>query len=363
MEHEALLGFAFKAFEALHIVAGSEGCCDQCLSFATSKDGGAVRAWKDAGFDPDFSNLVEGASIGTALMVNHMLAKDALAEDLEVMLEVRLRFLIVFRNLGQESLLEFLDQRVALRLGMFLGVEPVGQVRAHAFLQVVVISLIELRWLDGALGFADFLPEFADSRAYLLDLGMAELDGVHHRLFLYFLGAGFDHHDGISGADHHDVDQTFAHFVVSRIHNELAIHQSDAHRTDRTEEWNVRKGESGRRAVDATDVGVVIGIGRQNERDDLSFALEAFGKHRPDGAVNLATGENFALTHTPFALDEAAGDASAGIGVLAIVNSKGKEVDALARIGVGDRRGEDNVFADAHNGGPMGLLGQFSGFK
>src|SRR5258708_30638234 len=240
---------------------------------------------------------------------------------------------------------------------MFLGVQAVGQVRPHAFLEIVVISLVEFRWFDGALGFADSLPEFAESGADLLNLGVAELDGVHHRLFLYFLGAGFDHHDGGSGADDHDVDQTLAHLVVSWIHNELAVDQAYAHRTDRTEEWNVGKREGGGSAIDAADVRVVIGVGRQNESDDLSFALEALGKHRPDRPVNLATGENFALTHAAFALDKAAGDTSTGVGVLAVVNGKGKKVDAFARIGVSDCRGEDNVLADAHNRGAMGLLG------
>src|SRR4030088_2290519 len=240
---------------------------------------------------------------------------------------------------------------------MFLGVQAVGQVRPHAFLEIVVISLVEFRWFNGALGFTDSSAEFANGGADLLNLGVAELDRVHHRLFLYFLGAGFYHHNGVSVTDHHDVDQTLAHLIVSWIHNELAIDQADAHRTDGTEEWNVGKRESGGSPIDAAHVGIVIRVGRQNEGDDLGFALESLGKHRPDGAVNLATGENFALTHAAFAFDKAAGDTSTGVGVLAVVNGEGEKVDALAGIGIGDRRGEHNVFADAHNRGPMGLLG------
>src|ERR1035438_9990028 len=89
-------------------------------------------------------------------------------------------------------------------------------------------------------------------------------------------------------------------------------------------------------AVDAQYVGIVIGVGRQDEGDDLRLTLESLGEHRADRAVDLSAGENFALTHAAFALDEAAGETSAGVGVFAVINREGKEIDAFARIGVGD---------------------------
>ena len=76
------------------------------------------------------------------------------------------------------------------------------------------------------------------------------------------------------------------------------------------------------------NVGIVIGVGGEHEGDDLGLALESFGEHRADGPVDLAAGEHFALAHAAFALDEAAGDASAGIGVFAVVNSEGEKIDA-----------------------------------
>ena len=91
--------------------------------------------------------------------------------------------------------------------------------------------------------------------------------------------------------------------------------------------------------------------------------LKPSAKQRADGTVNLATGERFALTHAAFALDEAAGDASASVGVFAIVNGEREEIDALARVGIGSGGGEDNVVADSHHDRAVGLLGQFSSFK
>ena len=132
VQHEALLGFAFEDFEALHVVAGAQGGGDQRLGFAAGEDGRAVGARQDADFDPDIADLVEGAAVGTALLVDHLLAEDALAQGLEVGLEFLLGGFVFCRNGSLQLFLEFADQGVAFRLGMFLGVEAVGQVGADA---------------------------------------------------------------------------------------------------------------------------------------------------------------------------------------------------------------------------------------
>ena len=43
-----------------------------------------VGAGQNADFDPDIANLVEGAAIGTALLFDHLLAEDALAQRLVI---------------------------------------------------------------------------------------------------------------------------------------------------------------------------------------------------------------------------------------------------------------------------------------
>ena len=138
---------------------------------------------------------------------------------------------------------------------------------------------------------------------------------------------------------------------------------ADAHRADGAEERNVGKRESAGRAVDAENVGIIIRIGGEHEGDDLSLALEALGEHRTHRAVDLSAGEHFTLAHAAFALDEAAGKASTRVGVFAVIDGEGEEINALARIGVGGGGGEDDVFADADHGRAVGLLGQFSGFE
>ena len=80
MQHEALLGFAFEAFEPLHVFAGAEGRRHQGLRLATRKDRRSVSARQHAGLNPDIANLVEGAPIGTTLLMRNLLAEDALAQ-------------------------------------------------------------------------------------------------------------------------------------------------------------------------------------------------------------------------------------------------------------------------------------------
>ena len=186
---------------------------------------------------------------------------------------------------------------------------------------------------------------------------MAEFDRVYDHLFADFFCAGLDHHDAVGGADDHDVQQALTHLVVGGIDDELPADLADAHCADWAEERNVGKCESGGRAVDAEHVGIVIGVGGEHEGDDLGLAPESFGEHGPDGAIDLATGEHFALAHAAFALDEAAGKASTGVGVFAVIDGEGKKIDALARVGIGDGGGEHDVIAQADHRRAVGLLG------
>ena len=121
--------------------------------------------------------------------------------------------------------------------------------------------------------------------------------------------------------------------------------------------------ERDRGAVNARDIGIVFRVGGEHHGDDLRLAAETFREQWPDGPIDLAAGKDFALARPAFALDEAAGNASRGIGVLAVIDGEGEKVDAFAGVGISAGGGENNVFANAHNAGAVRLLGQFAGFK
>src|SRR6185437_17053497 len=98
----------------------------------------------------------------------------------------------------------------------------------------------------------------------------------------------------------------------------------------------------------AGDIRVVFGVGGKYEGDHLSFTTEAFLEQRPHRAVDLAAGQDFALAWAALTLDEAAGNASAGVGVFAIVNGQRKKVDAFTRFGVRGSGGKDDVVAHSY---------------
>ena len=128
MQHKALLGFTFEDLQTLHIFAGSECSSDKRLGFAAREDCRAMGSWEHADFNRDWANLIEGPAIGTALMTDHLLAENALAQNLIIVLKLVAGFFVLFRQFGLQLLPELLHQSVALGLDMFLGVQPLGQI-------------------------------------------------------------------------------------------------------------------------------------------------------------------------------------------------------------------------------------------
>src|SRR5438105_1040136 len=86
VEHEAFFGFPFEAFETLHVVTGTERSRDQGLGFTAGEDSAAMHARQDSRLDPDFANLVERSSVWTAFVLDHLVADDAPAPSLVVLL-------------------------------------------------------------------------------------------------------------------------------------------------------------------------------------------------------------------------------------------------------------------------------------
>src|SRR5581483_1282435 len=307
--------------------------------------------------------LIEGTAIGATLLVDDSFAENALAKNLIVGLELSLSIFVVLGKARNQALFQLPDKFVALGLRMLLRVEPVSKIATNLLLQTIVVSLIEFRRRDFPFRLASFFAQLIDSGTNFLDLRVSEFNGIDDRLFFHFLGSGFDHHDSFGSSNDHDVEQTVAHLAVSRINDQLAIDKADADRANRAVERNVRDGEGSGRAVDPSHVGVVLGVGRKYESDNLGFATEAFRKKWANRTVNLAAGKNLALARPAFALDEAAGNAPAGIGVFTVINRKREKVNSFAGIRIGSGGRENYILADAYDHRTMGLLGQFSGFE
>ena len=81
------------------------------------------------------------------------------------------------------------------------------------------------------------------------------------------------------------------------------------------------------------------------------------------GRSMSAANEDFALARAAFALDEAAGNASAGVGVFAISTVSGKKSMPSRGLRIGARGSENYVVTYADNDGAVCLFRQFSRFE
>ena len=113
---------------------------------------------------------------------------------------------------------------------------------------------------------------------------------------------------------------------------------------------------------DPDHVGIVFAVGRKHHGDDLRFIAPRLRKQRAQRPVDHSRSKNFALRGAPFALEEAAGNFSGGIGVFAVIHGEGKKIPVI-RFGIHARRDQHDGIAIARQYGAVGLLGNFSGFQ
>ena len=136
MQHEVLPLLAFVALQPLPVVGCAQRRRNQRLRLAARKQRRTVRPRQHAGLNRDGPNLVERAAIGPDALLGHLLAEDALAQVLVIVRQLLLGCRIVGRQFGGQLVLDLLDQRVALRLAVGLGVQRILQPVADLGLQL-----------------------------------------------------------------------------------------------------------------------------------------------------------------------------------------------------------------------------------
>ncbi len=106
----------------------------------------------------------------------------------------------------------------------------------------------------------------------------------------------------------------------------------------------------------------MLAVGREDEGDDLGLVGVARGEERAQRAVDHARGDRLLLGGAAFALEEAAGDPSRRVGVLAVVDGQRQEVARhAARLHAGG--GQDDGIAEADDARAVGLLGDVAGLE
>src|ERR1035438_488241 len=101
--------------------------------------------------NPDIANLVEPAPVRTAAVFDYLRTEDLLAQKIEVLASLLAPSFVLFGNGALDFVFELLDKRVALVLGMLLGVDGVKQAIAQPGTKLAQIGLVNHDRLDGPL--------------------------------------------------------------------------------------------------------------------------------------------------------------------------------------------------------------------
>ena len=192
---------------------------------------------------------------------------------------------------------------------------------------------------------------------------MSEDDGSQHGVLIETFRLGFDHEHAFGGARHHEIELRVGELARGGIQYVLAVLVADAGCADRAEERHAGNRERRGGAEQRGDVGINLGVDGEHRSDDLHVVDESFGKQRPDGAIDQTRGERLLLGGTALALEEAAGNAAGGIGLLLIVDREGKEVATGRRLFHAHRGDEHHRLAHADENGAVGLTREFSRFE
>mmetsp|Transcript_3579 Transcript_3579/g.6494 ORF Transcript_3579/g.6494 Transcript_3579/m.6494 type:complete len:499 (+) Transcript_3579:537-2033(+) len=259
VQQEVGFEVAVQRVDELLVVAGAERRDAERLSLATGEQRGAVGPGQDLGLGHDVTDLVQGATVDTAAVLDDIRAKHGGFQLLQGGGEVRILQLL-FR---QAFLHAFLDggngcltlQLVADRIGFTHLVFAGG---ADGFEQLRVIGGLEVeRLFRGVFGQID---DQVDDR---LDRVMGEFHRAEHFRFGQLIGLGLHHHDGVLGAGHNQIKALIGvvaeivHVVDLGVQDVFAILEAHAATGDRAAER--RAGDrQGSRGCDHRDhVGVV----------------------------------------------------------------------------------------------------------
>ena len=144
-----------------------------------------------------------------------------------------------------------------------------------------------------ALRLADLGRELLLDADHFAGVPVREFERLDELLLRQFVGGAFDHDDVVLGADVNEIEVALAPLVMGRVGDELAVDATDAHGADRAGERNVGNAERGRGAVDRENIGIILAVGAEQDRDDLGVVKITRRKERTERPIRHARGERF----------------------------------------------------------------------
>ena len=361
VQHERLFALAGQAVDDLRIAPGAERRDHQRLRLAAGEERRAVGSRQHAGADRDRTD-----GFGVAAVDARMPLEDALAH--QPILEIEeLPATSSLVNCGElppasASSTAFLISAIFAWRCCF----SVSAYAAARSFSAKVATACFRSTISGAvprpLRLAGLGREFVDRLDRGLHLFVTEHDGAEHDFLIESLRLGLDHQHAFDGAGDHEIELRLAELRRGGIEDVAAVLVADSRRTDRAEKGHAGNRERRGGADQRCNVRVDFGIDRKHRGHDLHVVGEAFRKQRTDGSVDQARGQRLFLGGPTFAFEEAAGNASRGIGLLLIVDRERKEIPARRRLFETHRGHENDGIAHGHEYRAVGLTRKLAGF-
>ena len=356
----------FDAIEELVITQGTEGGDAHDLRLTTGEDGAAVGAWQKIDFAGERAHFGDGAAVWALVLEGDELAHDLLHHGFQGGAEVFLLFWIFFDEGFDGFVLDSADGFVA---GLLVD-------DLQRFLELVVGSGFDIgddvfrqfdRFdVDLVLGDAccqGVGAEFFDHGDDALDLFVAEHNGVEHLFFRHFLGAGFDHHDGVEGAGDGQMHAAFGALGFCWVDDEFIADETNADASDRTHEWGAGQMQRCGGADHGAHVWFVVCFHREHGGDDLNVTTIALWEERTDRTVDETGRQCGCFRRTAFAAQESARDFPDGVHFFFVVYSEREEIHAFAWFFARGGGDEHDCVAVANENGATRLFGQMASFN
>src|SRR6476646_9190571 len=193
-------------------------------------------------------------------------------------------------------------------------------------------------------------------------ISVRELERFRKLSLRHFLCRAFDHDDIVFSANVNKVEIALGPLVVCRVGNELTVNATNAHRSNRACKRNVRNRERGGCTVHRENVGIVLAIGAEQNRDDLRVVKISLWKKRPQRPIDHSRSERFLLRRTAFAFEIAAREFSGGCRFLAVIDRLWEEILTWFDCQGGNRADKHSGVAARNDNCAIGEPGDFSGF-
>ena len=232
----------------------------------------------------DRPHLVELAAVEADAVREHLFAQDLLLQLLEDGLGLDLPLDFAFGNRRDQILERLVDGLVVFELAA--DAHRLGERHVDLLFDLAVEVVADFLLRDRHLLLARLFGEIVDAGDDLLDRRVRRLERLDDLLLGHFLRAGLDHHQAVLAAGDDQIELALFALLERRVDEVLAVDQADADAGDRLLERNLGERERGGRAGDREHVGVVLLIGREDQRDDLRLEAPAGGEQRPRRAVD-----------------------------------------------------------------------------